>query len=145
MMGSTAKQHHKVGYRVRSSSRCAYSSVYLGDFLKRTSLVVVHGSVDGLLASPQRGEVGGGNTWTVSSPTHRRLRDHPPPGLPPLGGGHTPQHGVGGRRSGVEMRGEPFPEITLDVAQSALAKFVPTHGGLVCHVYVSYRFVQFVQ
>ena len=30
----------------------------LGDFLKRTSLVVVHGSVDGLLASPQHG-VGG--------------------------------------------------------------------------------------
>ncbi len=43
-----------------------------------------------LAPMPQRGEVGGGNTWTVSSPTHRRLRDHPPPGLPPLGGGHTP-------------------------------------------------------
>jgi hypothetical protein len=66
----------------------------LGDFLKRLSLVVIHDSVDELLTFPQRGEVGGGNTWTVSSPTHRRLRDHPPPGLPPLGEGHTPPHGV---------------------------------------------------
>jgi hypothetical protein len=32
----------------------------------------------------------------------------------PMGGGHTPQHGVGGRRAGVEPRGEPFPEITLN-------------------------------
>jgi len=45
-----------------------YPSATLGDFLKSTSLVVVHGGVDGPLASPQRGEVGGGNTWTVSSP-----------------------------------------------------------------------------
>jgi hypothetical protein len=50
---------------------------YLGDFLKRTALVVVHGGMNRLLASPQRGEVGGGNAWTVSSPVHRRLRDQP--------------------------------------------------------------------
>src|SRR5712691_7644194 len=81
-------------------------------FFKKNFLRVVHGSVDELLASPQRGEVGGGNTWTMSSPAHRRLWDHPPPGLPPLGGGHTLQHGVGGRRAGVETRGEPFPVIT---------------------------------
>jgi hypothetical protein len=31
--------------------------MYLGNFLKRTSLVVVHGGVDRLLASPQWGEV----------------------------------------------------------------------------------------
>ena|SRR2546427_960408 len=34
------------------------------------------------------------------------------PRLPPAGGGPTPPHGVGGRRAGVEMRGEPSPEIT---------------------------------
>ena len=33
---------------------------------------------------------------------------------PPSGGGHTPQHGVEGRRAGVEPRGEPFPEITYN-------------------------------
>src|SRR6266852_6406319 len=39
----------------------------------------------------------------------------PPPTWPPPAGGrsgHTPPHGVGGRRAGVETRGEPFPEIT---------------------------------
>ena len=95
-----------------------------GRFLKK-NLPVGHDGVDKLLASPQRGEarsalrprsgarqVGGGNAWTVSSPTHYRMRDHPPPGLPPLGGGPTFPHGVGGRRAGVERRGEPFPEIT---------------------------------
>src|SRR5712691_8498525 len=35
------------------------------------------------------------------------------PRLPPAGGGPIPPHEVGGRRSGVETRGEPFPEITL--------------------------------
>ena len=35
------------------------------------------------------------------------------PRLPPAGGGPTFPHGVGGRGSGAETRGEPFPEITL--------------------------------
>src|SRR5207244_8446738 len=47
-------------------------------------------------------------------PPHHRLRDHPPPGLPPLGGGPTLAHGMGGRRSGVEMRGEPLPEVAFE-------------------------------
>ena len=85
----------------------------LGDFFKRTSLVVVHGRVDGRLASPQRGEIGGGNTSTVSPPCTATCGTAPPPRLPPLGGGHTPQHEVGGRRAGVERHGKPFLEITL--------------------------------
>ena len=155
--------------------------------MKRTSLVVVHGSVDGLLASPQRGAFwgrfflsacesmhyipsplmgegkGGGDqgrqamaarvSWLLPPsqpsptrgegagnllidnllpetyprkpagggwrgehgdgvlPTPRRRREHPPPGLPPLGGGYTPQDERGNRRVGVATRGEPFPEI----------------------------------
>lgn len=43
---------------------------------------------------------------------------------PPAGGDHTPQHGVGGRRTGVETRGESFPEITLDLCTGA------TNGGM---------------
>ena|SRR5712691_272560 len=110
------KQCYQCGHDNADQAFCGACGfpLNLGDFLKRTSFVVVHSGVDRLLASPQRGEVGGGNAWTVSSPAHCHLRDHPPPRLPPLGGGHTLQHRVGGRRSGVETRGEPFPEITLN-------------------------------
>jgi hypothetical protein len=55
----------------------------LGDFLKRTSLVVVCGGVARTLASPRWGEV------------------------------HTPSTGRKPGDQGVKTRGEPFPEITL--------------------------------
>ena len=50
---------------------------HLGDFLKRTSLVVVHGGVDRRLASPQRGEVGGGTRRRYPSPRPAACRTTP--------------------------------------------------------------------
>ena len=78
----------------------------LGDFFKRTSLVVPHGRADGLCASPSGGRLEGGPRRR--SPPPRTIACGTTPHLA------SPRWGevtctAGGRRAGVETHGEPFP------------------------------------
>ena len=52
-----AQRQHDPAQLVSAHGRLGQILFNLGDFLKRTSLVVVHGGVARSLASPQRGEV----------------------------------------------------------------------------------------
>ena len=81
------------------------------------------------LASPQRGEVGGGNCAAGVLPSTPRPTRQPPTWPPPAGGEvHTRNHGVETRSEGGETWGASFPEIALSPSRDT-----PTAGNKGTH------------